>query len=474
MDAIDQLELLAKGTFPPRKAKGDNDDDENTEDADRGPGDDQDPDAGDVPDAPDDSEGSDDAPPGDDEGMGDEETPGSDTPPDDSDGFPPGDGDDDSTGVVDGDPEADPDSIDALAEPEPDADGDGFPDDADSAPADGASGGDGLSALATQLISAERDFYAAMGHRGPSHHNTLRMMDTFHKLLRKFVRAATQNKVDDTADPNAAEEGPPQEGGDPDGDGFSDEEDGNPARSAMQKGYRAFAAKHGLDVFVGLTPLLPELRKSTYDFRDTENMSEVPEQFFMAYLVAFIEAAYVECCQGGPAANSPDKSAATIMLKLVTMIPRASNLQRVATKYNVTEKSIAKILKDKGIISVAQAAADDYVSSGMSTDADSWRASGAEQMVRSEAPAWAQVLPEHADMHHGGSRLRLVPREVKPTSVVNDRVAPMRAPGFGARFDGREVIAKASTSSYCRIHSPVDMQKTDTLTHAFAKCTCPG
>lgn len=516
MSALDSLETMLKAFPPPSPPKA------------KKPGvDEEEPD----PSAPPSNDGSD----GGGDGLDDGST-------------PPGQGDDDSDGI----PNAD----------DPDDDGDGVPDEQDGdtpddgsvppgddaaaqAGAPGAQGGGGdQTALAEQLVQAERDFYAAVGFHGQNHHNTQRAMDTFHRIVRKFVRAVTGGQVSDDMAPGqeAGAQGQPGASGKPppgvpgkgaapagpgdaDGDGVPDEQDADadgdgydddafdgagddnappgagdddaapPAddedpqaaklkkqfgksRRLMEHGYRVFARKHGVEAFVGLRkafpandnswyyPELDALTKGTYDFRDrdVERVSKVPEQFLFPYLVAFVEAAYQECCYDETAKDDPAKAASKIMLKLVTLLPNSANLKSAAEKYKVTEAGIAKILKDKGIITPVATEAARYAATPR--DADSLAAMGVTGFGKSDW--WG----ERADLAHAQVPLRLVPPPAG-AQLVDDRAASLRVQPIRPNYGGRDTLAKATISSSCIIHASADHSKTGMLAHSFAKCSCP-
>lgn len=275
-----------------------------------------------------------------------------------------------------------------------------------------------------------------------------------------------------------------ESGGDFDGDGDVDEDDEQKARlkrfgksrAAMEHGYRVFARKHGHEAFLGLRKAQPandggwhypendQLSKGIWDFRDrdVENVAKVPEQFLFPYLVAFIEAAYQDCCAYAEDVQSDAaKSAARIMLKLVTLLPNSANLKAAATKYKITEAGIAKILLDKGIIKSADGRTAD-----VSTDAQSIAAMGG--MGKSDRDWWAQ----RADLARAQVPLKLTPLPAS-VKVIDDRVIPTMVPAASPRFYGRDALAKATVGTSCDIHNSQDKTKTDMLAHPFAKCSCP-
>lgn len=455
--------------------------------------------------------------------------------------FPPGSKPDNDNGG-DADPDADGD-----ANGDDDGDGDGPPNAPPGQPGQddemppgapggtpATAGGGDVNGIATQLVQAERDFYAARGFHGDNHHNTSRALDIFHRLVRKLVRAVTGGKVVDDAAPGDDMEGgdaPPGAPGqqppgapsgegpgedfdgdgmdnaddpdadgdgiddgsdddfepaDSDGDGVPDDEDEDtPPKSrfgiakasrAMLHGYRAFAKAHGLEAFLGLRKAMPEhdgswiypwsdeLVKGTYEFQDRDNMGTVPEQFLQAYLVAFIEAAYDEMCRGTPCANDVDVCASKIMVRLVTLIPRASNLKRAAEAYKVTESAIGRMLKQRGVISIAAAA-----SVGDAASLDAMGASGlASSMQLSGKSDWFGTL---SDVRSGVPLKRS--EGPKLLQLVDDRRPITSVRALRPDYSSRDTIVKANRSDSCTIHSNVDPHTLDMIVHPFAKCTCP-
>jgi hypothetical protein len=80
---------------------------------------------------------------------------------------------------------------------------------------DGDMGGDDPQSLAEQIAEAEKDYYAAKGFHGAHHHNTLALLDTYHKLVRKLVRAVEGGSAPDQGVPeeqDGAEPGADEQG----------------------------------------------------------------------------------------------------------------------------------------------------------------------------------------------------------------------------------------------------------------------
>lgn len=449
--------------------------------------------------------------------------------------FPPGSKpDNDNNGDPDDDGDANADDGDGPptqpgqpGQPQQPGQDDEMPPGAPGQQGQPAAGGD-VNGVAAQLVQAERDFYAARGFHGDSHHNTTRALDIFHRLVRKLVRAVTGGKVvddaapgdtadgadqpgapgelppgapgeepddgdfdgdglPDNADPDADDDGAPDdsEGGfdpaDSDGDGVPDDEDAPPksrfgkAERAMQHGYRVFARAHGLEAFLGLRKAMPdhdgswvypwsdELQKGTYEFQDRDNMGTVPEQFLQAYLTAFIEAAYDEACRDTPCAGDVDACASKIMVRLVTLIPRASNLKRAAEAYKVTESAIGRLLKQRGILSIAAA------ESGDSASLNAMGASGlASTMQLSGKSDW---FGTRTDAHSSTS----LKRSAAPAMLTleDDRRPVASVSVLRANYRGRDELVKANRSDACVIHSNKDPHTLDMIVHPFAQCTCP-
>lgn len=196
LDAIDLL-LKAVPPFAKKKAGAD---EENDQDGDGVP-DDQDPNSG-APDA------SDTAP---DDGQGDDQ------------GEEP-DGDEGEPGPGDGDGDELDDGADAGEEGDDEGDGEDLPEGDDGADAGGDASED-PQALVQQIADAERDYYAAKGFHGAQHHNSMALLDTYHKLVRKLVRAVQGGQGLEAGGGGPGDEQPDQDAPDQDGDGVPDDQD---------------------------------------------------------------------------------------------------------------------------------------------------------------------------------------------------------------------------------------------------------
>lgn len=501
---LDALDLLLKAVPPFAKKKAqrppedgaeipDNDQDVPDEDGDGVP-DDQDADSG----APANSDTAPDGAPGDEEPAGDEGVPG------------PGDGDGDELDDGDMGPEGD-DGMDAPDE------GDMGPEDA---PEDGDLGDDPQS-LIQQIADAERDYYAAKGFHGPQHHNAMALLDTYHKLVRKLVRAVQggqggqgaqgpgdEEQVDEQDvemepdDQDADGDGTPDDQDvDADGDGQKDtgaEDDQasakppafgkkqpaeppafgkeQPPKKPKGKPFGKSERALGKSLFHALQRDV--LRKGLDGFADDGTDVAIPDRFLMPYLVSFIETSYGVVSQESPQhMYNEQEMAQRIMCQLVQSLSTSKNLRTAASRYKITQAAVAQILRDRQIISVTESLA---AKSTLPTDEDSHAATGSAGISGavfqlSQGNEWFKALDADQHAHSSSSKLSYAPSPHKQTRFVDDRRVPHfgRAANVALDYSERDRVAKASIAGNCVIHGYHAVQQTDMLTHAFGACSCP-
>lgn len=424
---------------------------------------------------------------------------GSDTQPDDQDGQAGSSLDDDQDGdgiSDDQDGDGDGDGIPDDDEGDPDDEGgEEDPDDDDLPPGEGEAGGDDPQSLIQQLADAERDYYAAKGYHGAQHHNTGALLDQYHKLVRKLVRATQggqglpdpqSSQPGQQAKPGQEEQsmGPGEEDGevpegdeeDPEGEEDPDAEDDaasfggedddssgkkkNPFGKSMERLFRAEGLRKGLD-----------------GFTDSETSVDIPDRFLMPYLVSFVETSYGVVSQESPEhMYDAQAMAERVMRQLVHSIGSSRNLRRAASRYQLTQDAVAKILRDRQIISATQALAS---KSPLPTDEesnDAMQASGMSGAVfqLSQDSDWFKALP--AEQHALSSTSVL---SFAPSEQLQVRFEERPDPNFRKSFDyaagvpERETLVKASIDGKCHIHGFAAVQQTNMLSHEFVTCSCP-
>ncbi len=220
------------------------------------------------------------------------------------------------------------------------------------------------------------------------------------------------------------------------------------------------------------------LRKGIDGFTDDGTQAVIPERYLMPYLVSFIETSYGVVSQESPQQMYDEKAMAEgIMRQLVQSIRESKNLRTAAARYKVTSDSIAKILRDREIITVTESLA---AQSTLPTDTESQEAMGAAGVdgavfQLSRGNDWYKALDADQDANSSTSRLSFAPSPNKQTRFVDDRVVPRfgGAAGVALDYSERDRVAKASITANCVIHGYGAVQQTDMLTHAFGKCSCP-
>ena len=352
-------------------------------------------------------------------------------PGEDDEGMAPDDGAEEDGDVDDdGTPDAQDD----------DADGDDIPDAED---ADFGAGTDDLQTLYSEIAEAEKAYYASRGFHGAGHHKAEAALDTYHKVIRKMVRALTgatgeapeqEMPVEGEDDPTAQQPDGDAEG---DGDGEPEEgvdeaqfgDEGEGAEEAPEEGAEEPAApappmsKPATGMAVGKphknagkpqpvaappaggAPGAPPekkkgkpfgksdsraLRKGLYAYDSSAGV--VPEKFLFEYLCGFVEEAYEhEARESTHArfARNVDYMAARVLHELVMYIPRNRNLARAATKYPVNVEALAAILREKRIIAVPD-------NDGAERDRDSHTAMGHYDIPRSVDPIMRSMSPKLA------------------------------------------------------------------------------
>lgn len=382
------------------------------------------------------------------------------------------------------------------------------------------------NAVIAKLAALERDYYAAKGMHGAGHHKTEALLDQYHRAVRELVRATAGGQggpgaqpgmppgQDDSDDDGVSDDVDDEDGIDSDGDG-SDQDSPppfaakpgqgkppakkptafgggtKPSPKPMQ-GKDAFQGKpqgqqqppkkkppfgKSLDAIDALRGDAP-LKKSLYDFASSGGT--ISSQFLMPYLVAFVETAYEACAAEAPSNRyALDEMSCSIMCKLVSLLPKNTNLHAAATKYRITAEGIAKILKDRGIVSAEEAEAS---RAGLTGEEEALAAMGAGGIGGAvlTTKSWFDV-DERDPLLKGAAGVRGVVRTYMRNAqvvLVDDTVDPSKALAKAQRavtpsFLRLDEELRVNINGSCLIHGHADLTKSQNLWNPHASCTCP-
>jgi len=394
------------------------------------------------------------------------------------------------------------------------------------------------NAVISKLAALERDYYAAKGMHGAGHHKTEALLDQYHRAVRELVRDVAGGQggqapqpgmpPGDSDDDGVSDDVDDEDGIDSDGDG-SDQDSPPPFGAKPEQGKKppfggasvkpgqgkppakkptAFGGgtkpspkpMQGKDAFQGKPEGKPQpkkkppfgksvdaidalrgdapLKKSLYDFASSGGT--INSQFLMPYLVAFIETAYEACAAEAPSDRyALDAMSCAIMCKLVSLLPKNTNLNAAATKYKITAEGIAKILKDRGIVSAEEAEASRAGLTGEDESLEAMGAGGIGGAVLT-TKSWFDVddrdpLLKGADGVRGVARAYMRSAQVV---LVDDTIDPGKALAKAQRavtpsFLRHDEEARPNINGSCMIHGHADLTKSQNLWNPHARCTCP-